>query len=102
MVRFVEQLSARVRSLLRKKRDWDATFKKPGLDEIHPGGVGVLKDIGQFCGAYKTTAKQTMGGSIDPLAMAYAEGQRSVYLFVQKRLRLTDEMILKLTEEAHD
>lgn len=43
-----------------------------------------------------------MGGSIDPLAMAYAEGQRSVYLFVQKRLRLTDEMILKLTEEAHD
>jgi hypothetical protein len=102
VVRYIEELSLRVRSLLVKKRDWDATFKKPGLDELSPAGIGVIKDIGNYCGAYRSTVQKTMSGSIDPLAMAYAEGQRSVYLFVQKRLRLTDEQILKLTEQAHD
>lgn len=87
---------------LRRKRDWDATFKKPGLDEVHAAGVGVLKDIGHFCGAYKSTMKTTSAGAIDPLAMAYAEGQRSVYLLIQSRLRLTDEQILRATEQAYD
>lgn len=85
---------------MRRKRDWDATFKLPGTDDLHPGAIGVIKDIGAYCGAYKTTLKHTAAGAVDPLAMAHAEGQRSVYLLIQRRLRLTDEQILKLTEEA--
>ena len=87
---------------LRKKRDWDATFKREGTGEVHVAAAAVLKDIGHFCGAYKSTIKHTATGSVDPLAMAHAEGQRSVYLFIQRRLRLTDEQILNMTETANE
>ena len=87
---------------MRKKRDWDVCFKAGGGDELSPGGAGVVKDIGQFTGAYKSTIKHTTMGAVDPLAMAYAEGQRSVYLFMQRRLRLTDEQILKSMESIND
>lgn len=101
MANLVEQLSLRVRMWMRKKRDWDACFMSPG-GELTPPGAGVLKDIGQFTGAYKSTVKHSTLGAIDPLAMAHAEGQRSVYLFIQKRLRLTDEQILKSMENLND
>lgn len=87
---------------MRKKRDWDVCFKAGSGDELSAPGAGVVKDIGQFTGAYKSTIKHTTMGAVDPLAMAYAEGQRSVYLFIQRRLRLTDEQILKSTESIND
>lgn len=102
MSRLIAQLNERVRLWLRKKRDWDACFKPPGSEEVHAAGAGVLKDIGQFAGAYKTTVKHTATGAIDPLAMAEAEGRRAVYLFIQRRLRLTDEQILNMTEKANE
>ncbi len=87
---------------MRKKRDWDACFKAGNGDELHAAGAGVVKDIGQFTGAYKSTVRRNTLQAIDPLDMAYAEGQRSVYLFMQRRLRLTDEQILKSMESIND
>jgi hypothetical protein len=97
----IDQVTERMRFWLRRKRDYDATFKTHG-GEYSASGVAVLRDIGQFCGAYKSTVKQNTVGSIDPLAMAYAEGKRAVYLHMQRRLRLTDDQILNMMEEAHD
>jgi hypothetical protein len=91
-----------MRLWLRRKRDWDACFKNPGVEDLSAAGASVVKEIGVFSGAYKTTVKLTLAGTIDPLAMAHAEGQRSVYLFIQRRLRLTDEQILSLTEKANE
>lgn len=102
MLSFIDQLNERTRMWLRRKRDWDLCFKHPGREDMTPAAAAVVRDIGNFSGAYKSTVKQTLSGTIDPLAMAHAEGQRSVYLFIQKRLRLTDEQILNLTEKAND
>lgn len=98
----IAQLTERMRLWLRRKRDWDACFKRPGSEELSEAGLAVLKEIAQFANAYKTTAVKTMAGTIDPIAMAHAEGQRSVYLLVQRRLKMTDDQILSMTEKAHD
>lgn len=97
-----EQATDRMRFWLRKKRDYDATFKEPGGD-FTAAGVSVLRDIGQFCGAYKSTAKVSpVQREVDVNAMLIAEGRRQVYLHIQRRLRLSDDQILNMMEEAHD
>lgn len=97
-----EALSERVKLWLRRKRDYEACFKTNGV-EVSLAGAAVLRDIAQFCGAYKTTAKVSpVSRVIDPLAMGIAEGRRQVYLHIQRRLNLTDEQILNMMEEAHD
>ena len=90
----------RMRLWLRRKRDYDATFKEHG-GELTTAGAAVLKDIAQFCGAYKTTVKiSPVSRAIDPMAMGVAEGRRQVYLHIQRRLKLTDDQILSMMEEA--
>ena len=101
MGRFNE-LTDRMRHWLRRKREWDATFKGP-TGEVHVSGTAVLRDVAQFCGAYKTTAKVSpVQREIDVHAMLIAEGRRQVYLHIQRRLRLTDDQILNMMEEAHE
>jgi len=94
-------VSERARVWLRRKRNYDACFRVNGV-EMSQAGVGVLRDIAQFCGAYKSTVRQSQLGAVDPLAMAFAEGKRAVYLHLQRRLRLTDDQILNMMEESHE
>lgn len=97
-----EKLSARAMLWLRRRRDYEACFCDPG-GEATQAGANVLRDIAQFCGAYTTTAKVSpVSRSIDPVAMGIAEGRRQVYLHIQRRLRLSDEKILSMMEEAHE
>lgn len=98
----VEQLTARARMLLRRKHDYAACFKGPGGDYTQ-AAVGVLRDLGQFCGAYRSTAKVSpVQRELDVHAMLIAEGRRQVFLHIQRRLRLTDDQILDMMEEAHE
>lgn len=97
-----DELTDRMRHWLRRKRDYDAVFKTVG-GEFTVSGAAVLRDIGQFCGPYKTTAKVSpVQREIDVHAMLIAEGRRQVYLHIQRRLRLTDDQILNMMEEAHE
>lgn len=97
-----DQATERMRFWLRRKRDWDACFKTNGV-EMSQAGVAVLRDIAQFCGAYKTTAKVSpVQREIDVHATLVAEGRRQVYLHIQRRLKLTDDQILNMMEEAHE
>ena len=96
------ELSDRVRLWLRRKRDYDAAFKTHG-GELTLAGAAVLRDIGQFCRPYQTTAKVSpVQREIDVHAMLIAEGRRQVYLHIQRRLKLTDDQILSMMEEAHE
>jgi hypothetical protein len=97
-----DQATERVRHWLRRKHDYDACFRTNGV-EMSKAGVGVLRDIAQFCGAYKSTAKVSpVQREVDVHAMLIAEGRRQVYLHIQRRLRLTDDQILNMMEEAHE
>lgn len=97
-----DQATERMRFWLRRKRDWDACFKTNGV-EMSQAGVAVLRDIAQFCGSYKTTAKVSpVQREIDVHATLVAEGRRQVYLHIQRRLKLTDDQILNMMEEAHE
>ena len=97
-----EQVTDRMRHWLRRKRDYDAVFKTPG-GEYTAAGAAVLRDIAQFCGSYKSTAKVSpVQREVDVSAMLLAEGRRQVYLHMQRRLRLSDDQILNMMEEAHE
>lgn len=93
-----EQLSARARLWIRRRQDYAACFKNAAGMALTEPGLAVIRDLAQFCGAYKSTARHTATNMIDPLAMARAEGRREVYLHIQRRLRLTDEQILDAME----
>ena len=83
--------------------DLDLVPGREPADQGCPVGADVLRDIAQFCGAYNSTAKiSPISRTVDPLAMAMAEGRRQVYLHIQRRLRMTDDQILNMMEEAHD
>lgn len=63
----------------------------------------VLADLRRFCYADRTTAKvspttQTM----DPLAMAFAEGRREVFMRLQQLLNLDESTIRNLNEPAQE
>lgn len=96
------ELTDRARLWLRRKRDYDAVFKD-AAGEPTMAAAAVLRDLGQFCGAYTTTAKVSpVQREVDVHAMLIAEGRRQVWLHIQRRLRLTDDQILSMMEEAHD
>jgi len=47
----------------------------------------VLTDFSRYCNLYRTTAcisRQT--GTMDPIAMAFAEGQRDAFLYLLRQL----------------
>lgn len=90
----------RMRLWLRRKRDYDAVFKTHG-GELTTAGAAVMRDIAQFCKPYATTAKVSpVQREIDVHAMLLAEGRRQVYLHIQRRLKLTDDQILNMMEDA--
>lgn len=98
----VKELTARVRLWLRRKRDYDAAFKD-AHGQLTLAGAAVLRDIGQVCGPYRTTAKVSpVSRKVDTEAMLLAEGRRQVWLHMQRRLRLTDDQILDAMEEDHE
>lgn len=99
MVKFGD-VSDRVRLWLRRRRDYQACFLTPG-NELTTAGAAVVKDIAQFCKPYATTAKVSpVQREIDVHAMLIAEGRRQVYLHIQRRLKLTDDQILNMMEDA--
>lgn len=95
----------RLRRILGRRQAYRSVFR---LDEQgRPQGndvVNVLADLKRFCGADQPTVRiSPVSKSIDPIAMAVAEGRREVWLRIQAHLRMDDSDIAKLQEheEAH-
>lgn len=63
----------------------------------------VLADLKRFCYVERTTAKiSPMTQTMDPLAMAFAEGRREVYMRIVGFLNLDEAAIRNLTEPQQE
>lgn len=89
------------KSLLRivtRKRSYQRTF----LDQDgkpSPDAEAVLADLKRFCRVTSSTAAiSPVTKSIDPLAMAMAEGRREVWNRIMAHLHLEDKTVLQLKE----
>lgn len=95
---FVAGLSERARRFLNKRLSWRECFVGPD-GELTKSGAAVIRMLARKCGAYKTSFKVSAAGQADPIAMAYAEGRRDVWLYVQSMLELPDAEVLKAIED---
>lgn len=63
----------------------------------------VMADLAKFCRARSSTAMMSpQSGSIDPLAMAMAEGRREVFNRLNEYLHISDNILQNLREEPID
>lgn len=92
-------LSERARRFLNKRLSFRECFLDPG-GELTKAGAVVIRDLARYCGAYKTSFRVSpVTRSADPLAMAYAEGRRDVFIRLQSMLKLPDDAILQAIED---
>lgn len=96
-------LSERARRLLSKRHTYRECFCTPG-GELTKAGAIVVRDLARRAGAYRTTLRiSPVTRQADPIAMAYAEGRRDMFLYLQAQLQLPDEEVLRAIEdESHD
>lgn len=81
----------RVQAWLDRRRAYRHTFLRTDDNKPDRATEAVLKDLARFCCANTTTIRiSPVGRTIDPLAMAVAEGRREVFLRIAKFLYLTD------------
>lgn len=92
-------LSDRIRRLLLKKHSYRDCLQNPDGETLTKAGATVMKDLARFCGAFKSSLPTVMGRGVDPIAMAYAEGRRSVYLRIAAQLNVKEADILSAIEE---
>ncbi len=93
---------ARLKRLFARTTAYQRTFlgddNKPDAD-----AALVLADLKRFCYAERTTAKVSpTTQTIDPLAMAFAEGRREVYMRIVGFLNLDEATIRNLSEPNHE
>jgi hypothetical protein len=68
-----------------------------------PAQQRVMRDLADYCNAYRTTALRVPDGPQDPIASAIAEGRRQVYLRIVALSQLPDSAILQAIErEQHN
>lgn len=68
--------------------------------ELNQDAIIVMTDLRKFCRATGSTAVMSpIRGTIDPIAMAMAEGRREVFNRINEYLLLNDRTIHNLREE---
>jgi len=95
-------MRAHLKRLLSRSTAYQRTFLgddgKPDAD-----AAIVLADLKRFCYVERTTAKVSLTTqTIDPLAMAFAEGRREVFMRLTGFLHLDDATIRNLTEPTQE
>lgn len=87
-----------IEKILRKKLAYRRTF----LDEqgeIGPEALYVLNDLRKFCRATGSTMMMSpVSKTIDPLAMAMAEGRREVWNRIMAHLYVNEKQVFELHE----
>lgn len=91
-------LKAAINRILRRKLAYRRTFLN--IDgKLHNDADVVLTDLRRFCRATSSTATLSpISKSVDPLAMAMAEGRREVWLRIMAHLHLDERTVFNLTE----
>lgn len=91
-------LTDRIRRLLGRKLSYRDCFQEADGKTLTKAGAYVVRDLARFCGAFKSNLPAGVNG-VDPLAMAYAEGRRSVYLRLQAQLNVSEADIIAANGE---
>ena len=84
--------------IMRRKLAYRRTFLN--IDgKLHNDADIVLADLRRFCRATSSTATLSpVSKSVDPLAMAMAEGRREVWLRIMAHLHLDEKTVFNLIE----
>ena len=90
---------------------WQRLFKRrqnyrrlflDGDGNVNPSAEIVLADLKRFCRVETSTVVVSpVTKTIDPLAMAMAEGRREVWNRIQQYLQMADRDIAQLKEDSH-
>jgi len=90
---------------------WQRLFKRrqnyrrlflDGDGNVNPSAEIVLADLKRFCRVETSTVVVSpVTKTIDPLAMAMAEGRREVWNRIQQYLQMADREIAQLKEDSH-
>jgi len=68
---------------------WWKFWKKPKPAELNEAGRAVLQDLAEYCYVTRPSLKVSkVTQASDPIAMAFAEGRRDVYLRISQMLQL--------------
>lgn len=95
----ISRLTDAVRNVLSRKQSYRRLFMNDQGDLTRDGEV-VLADLRRFCRASSSTAiVSPISKTIDPLAMAMAEGRREVFLRVAAHLYINEKQVFSLTDE---
>ena len=71
-----------------------------GEDGLNADGQVVLADLAKFCRANSSTAiVSPVSRSVDPIAMAMAEGRREVWLRLTAHLHIGVRVVFNLNED---
>lgn len=86
--------------IFRRKLAYQECFADKAGNLTKHGQI-VMSDLAKFCRAFTSTAT-VVDGTIDPIAMALAEGRREVFNRIQQYLHLDDEVLFKLKEQTNE
>lgn len=88
-----------IRQLFAKRTAYQRVFA--GDDgALHGDARVVLADLKRFCYADRSTMKISPAtGASDPIAMAFAEGRREVFLRISQFINIDDVQFQKLVEQ---
>lgn len=96
-------LEGLLRRILARRESYRRVFQ---LQDGKPGNLdaeAVLADLARFCNATEpTTRVSPVSRTIDPLAMAQAEGRREVFLRINKFLHVSDADLARMQEQQQE
>lgn len=96
----LDAVQLQLRRILGRRQAYRRTFTLD--DDGRPAGIDqaiVLADLARFCNATKPTIRiSPFSKTVDPIAMAIAEGRREVWLRLQAHLRMNDADIANLKD----
>jgi len=92
-------MNALMKRIFRKRQSYRRVFLAD-TGELNQDALVIMADLAKFCRARGSTAMVSpVTGSIDPIAMAMAEGRREVFNRINEYLHINDQILQNLREE---
>lgn len=96
---FVNEKVSQLAQFIERKKRLRTAYRETFLGrdgKPHIAGGRVLAHLYRFCGMRDSAMRRDATGAVDPLALAYAQGQRDVYTTIQLHLNLDDSDLYQL------
>lgn len=88
-------------ALFKKWRNRSLAYQRVFLTDdgaLNADAVVIFGDLKRFCHVDRSTVKVTAANTIDPLAMAMAEGRREVFMRMVQIMNLDESALSRLQE----